>query len=88
MRLVLILGRRAHREGEWEQGMEKAFIVFLLFRHCFHARTHALTGARTHGRTYASFIALIAQEDENTVSSSFYLGALLSVPFSRGVGVY
>ena len=62
------------------------FVVFFLFRHCIQARKHALTGARTHGRTHASFIALIAREDENTVSLSLYLGTLLSVPFSRGVG--
>ena len=60
---------------------EVHFIVFFLFRHCIHARTYTLTGARTH----ASLIALIAREDENTVSSSLYLGTLLSVPFSRGV---
>ena len=39
---------------------------------------------RTHGRTHASFIALITWEDENTASISFYRAYILSVPFSWG----
>ena len=61
-------------------------VLVLLMGHCLHSRTHALTVARSPECTHASFIALITREDENTVSISLYRGALLSVPFSQGVG--
>ena len=63
-----------------------SLVSSVLFFTCIHARMDALTGARTHGRMHASFIALITREDKNTVFISLYLGTLLSVPFSRGVG--
>ena len=46
-------------------------IVFFLLRHCINARTHALTGARTHGRTQASISALIIRRTKTLFLSHF-----------------
>ena len=79
--------------GMWNKSRAASFVFyfyhsrryFLFLRHCMHARTHALTVARTHNCTRASIIVLISREYEKTISIPLYRGTLLLVPFSRGL---
>ena len=74
--------------GMWNKSLAPSVLFFTFLVHScflFIASLYSLTGARTHGRTHAPFIALITRKDEDTVPLSLYLGTLLSVPFSRGL---